>query len=55
MLVLTGSGRERTAAKFTRRFARAGLRIARTLPLPSLFGVYELVPARPGATRAGRS
>lgn len=42
MLILTGSGRERTLAEFAALFGRAGLRLERTIPLPSLFRVFEL-------------
>ena len=42
MLILTGAGRERTAAEYQRLFRRAGLRLRRTIPLPSLFHIFEL-------------
>jgi hypothetical protein len=42
MLVLTGSGRERTRAQFEALFARAGLRLERDITLPSLLHVLEL-------------
>jgi hypothetical protein len=42
MLVLTGSGRERTHAQFEALFARAGLRLERDITLPSLLHVLEV-------------
>ena len=42
MLVLTGSGRERTATEFESLFAGAGLRIAADVILPNLFHAFEL-------------
>ena len=42
MLVITGSGRERTRTQFDALFARAGLRVRRDVLLPSLFHVLEL-------------
>ena len=45
MLVLTGSGRERTRAEFDRLFASAGLRVNRDITLPNLFHAFELVAA----------
>ena len=45
MLVLTGSGRERTRAEFDRVFGAAGLRVARDITLPNLFHVFELAAA----------
>ena len=42
MLILTGAGRERTAAEYQRLFGRAGLRLQRAIPLPSLFRIFEL-------------
>jgi O-methyltransferase domain/Dimerisation domain len=45
MLILTGSGRERTDTEYERLFSGAGFRVHRRIPLPSLFMVYELVPA----------
>lgn len=45
MLVLTGSGRERTHAEFERLFAQAGLRIDQERVLPNLFHVFELAVA----------
>jgi hypothetical protein len=42
MLVLTGSGRERTRAQFETLFARAGLRLDREITLPSLLHVLEV-------------
>jgi hypothetical protein len=42
MLILTGSGRERTAPEYRALFRRAGLDVEREIPLPSLFTVYEL-------------
>jgi hypothetical protein len=44
MLILTGSGRERTAAEYERLFSGAGFRVERRIPLPSLFTIFELVP-----------
>ena len=44
MLVLTGSGRERTLAQFEALFARAGLRLDRDITLPSLLHVLEVSP-----------
>lgn len=46
MLVLTGRGRERTAAEFASLFGRAGFRIERTLSL-SVAAAQVLVPAEP--------
>ena len=45
MLVLTGSGRERTKAEFDRLVAGAGLRVARDITLPNLFHVFEVATA----------
>ena len=45
MLVLTGSGRERTLAQFHALFAGAGLRVTRDIVLPNLFHAFELAPA----------
>ena len=45
MLVLTGSGRERTRREFDAVFASAGLRVDNDLTLPNLFHVFELVAA----------
>lgn len=45
MLVLSGSGRERTDEAFGRLFARAGLEVARRWDLPSLHRAYELAPS----------
>jgi hypothetical protein len=45
MLVLTGSGRERTRAEFDRLFAGAGLRVDRDIRLPNLFHVFEVAAA----------
>jgi hypothetical protein len=42
MLVLTGSGRERTAEEFASLFAHAGLRITDDVVLPNLFHAFEL-------------
>ena len=42
MLILTGSGRERTEAQYRALFARAGLRVERTLQLATGFTVFEL-------------
>ncbi len=42
MLVLTGSGRERTKEQFTAVFETAGFRLARDVTLPSLAHVFEL-------------
>jgi SAM-dependent methyltransferase len=47
MLVLTGSGRERTAVQMRDLFARAGLRLRRDVVLPNLFHVFELEDAAP--------
>ncbi len=44
MLVLTGSGRERTRDEFAALFHRAGFRLARDVTLPSLAHIIELVP-----------
>lgn len=43
MLILTGSGRERTTSEFHALFATAGLRVQRTIPLATGFSVFELV------------
>jgi hypothetical protein len=45
MLVLSGSGRERTDGEFRRLFAAAGLEATRTWRLATLQQVYELIPA----------
>jgi hypothetical protein len=42
MLILTGSGRERTAPEYWALFRRAGFAVEREIPLPSLFTVFEL-------------
>ena len=42
MLILTGSGRERTAPEYRALFGRAGFAVEREIPLPSLFTVFEL-------------
>jgi O-methyltransferase domain len=42
MLILTGSGRERTALEYRALFRRAGFGVRREIPLPSLFTVFEL-------------
>lgn len=42
MLVTSGLGRERSMKEFADLFARAGLRIARDVTLPSMFHVLEL-------------
>jgi hypothetical protein len=42
MLVLTGSGRERTEEEFAALVARAGYRVNRVLPMP-VIAVQELV------------
>lgn len=42
MLVLSGSGRERTRSEYEALVRRAGLRVTRTFPLPSLFCAFEL-------------
>ena len=42
MLILTGSGRERTAPEYRALFGRAGFAVQREIPLPSLFTVFEL-------------
>lgn len=44
-MLLTSGGRERTERELRALFARAGLRVRRAIPLPSLFVIYELVPA----------
>ena len=51
MLVLTGSGRERTRDEFAALFQRTGFRLARDVTLPSLAHVFELVPVDPPAAR----
>jgi O-methyltransferase domain/Dimerisation domain len=45
MLILTGSGRERTAPEYRSLFGRAGFAVRREIPLPSLFTVFELTTA----------
>jgi hypothetical protein len=45
MLVLTGSGRERTREEMGALGRRAGLRVDRVTPLATGFDVTELVPA----------
>ncbi len=45
MLVLTGSGRERTRAELEALFSAAGLRVGRDITLPNLFHAFELVSA----------
>jgi len=45
MLILTGSGRERTAPEYRALFGRAGFAVQREIPLPSLFTVFELAAA----------
>jgi len=52
MLILTGAGRERTAVEYERLFRRAGLRLQRAIPLPSLFSIFELT--RTGGTTGAR-
>jgi hypothetical protein len=42
MLILTGSGRERTEPEYRALFGAAGLRVARMIPLASGFTVFEL-------------
>jgi hypothetical protein len=42
MLILTGSGRERTAPEYRALFGEAGFAVVREIPLPSLFTVFEL-------------
>ena len=42
MLVLTGSGRERTRTEFASLFARAGFSVSKTMAL-AVVGVQELV------------
>jgi hypothetical protein len=42
MLILTGSGRERTRSEYRALFERAGFAVNREIPLPSLFTVFEL-------------
>jgi hypothetical protein len=49
MLVLSGSGRERTEDRFAEVFAGAGLRVARIIKLPSLFRLFELEDASSGS------
>jgi O-methyltransferase domain len=44
MLVMTGSGRERTEAEFRRLFGEAGLEVTRTVPTPAGHCVVEGVP-----------
>jgi O-methyltransferase domain/Dimerisation domain len=44
MLILTGSGRERTAPEYDRLFTGAGFLVERRIPLPSLFTTFELLP-----------
>ncbi|MBO1413652.1 methyltransferase [Streptomyces sp. FH025] len=46
-LMMMGSltGRERTEADFAELFARAGLRLSRVLPTPTVLSVVEAVPA----------
>lgn len=45
MLVLSGSGRERSDEAFGRLFATAGLEVTRQWDLPSLHRAYELAPS----------
>jgi hypothetical protein len=45
MLILTGSGRERTAPEYRALFGRAGFVVSREIPLPSLFTFFELAAA----------
>ena len=45
MLALTTAGRERSLAEFDALWRRAGLTERRRIVLPSLFDVFELVPA----------
>jgi hypothetical protein len=45
MLVLTGSGRERTREQFAALFQTAGLHLIRDVTLPSLLHVFELAPS----------
>ncbi|MGI8609789.1 MAG: methyltransferase [Candidatus Dormibacteria bacterium] len=45
MLVLTGSGRERTKPQFEALFKSAGFELTRDLTLPSLAHVFELSPS----------
>ncbi len=52
MLVLTGSGRERTLTQFHALFAAAGLQVTRDVVLPNLFHAFELARAEP--VSAGR-
>lgn len=42
MLVLTGSGRERTKAQFAAVFEASGIHLSRDVTLPSLAHVFEL-------------
>ncbi len=44
MLVMTGGGRERTAAEFRSLFTRAGLRLTRILPTASPLSILECEP-----------
>ena len=48
MLVLTGSGRERTRGEFAALFQRSGFRLVTDVTLPSLLHVFELVPVDQG-------
>ena len=52
MLVLTGSGRERTRDEFVALFQRTGFRLARDVTLPSLAHVFELVPVDQPSARS---
>jgi len=54
MLVLTGSGRERTEAEFAALVARAGYRVNRVLPMP-VIGVQELAPSTVESAAPARS
>ncbi len=54
MLVDTGKGRERTRAQLDALFARAGLRVARVVPI-ALTSIYELEPTPAAAPPGTRS
>jgi hypothetical protein len=53
MLVLTGSGRERTRSDFTALFRRAGLRTVSDVTLLSLLHVFELEQVHSSASSSG--
>ncbi len=44
MLFFTDAGRERTHREFEELYRRAGFRVNRILPLPTLLDIRELVP-----------